>query len=397
MLKSLMQSLNAWSHWGCDGVESHSLQRKIFHVNVAAFITILSMAFFAVLNALTGNAALIKSDIAQIPFYFFVLAVPWLNRRGHAGFARWLLSLSVTAAIAANIWLANGSWLDLHFYFILIALLGVLFFPLRQWVSIVLLFVVNSSLFVYCGYFGVEPDPALLSLDATTATMFRAAYVSTSLFTLLFITWLGEYVANKNERELEKLSGMDMLTQLPNRRRLEQRLIEKIAVSKRTGQHGAVMFLDLDNFKPLNDTYGHAAGDLLLQEVAQRIRACIRETDMVARFGGDEFVILLSELGTEQEDAKWRANQVAEKIRVTLAEPYRIAIGAGQDVTGQVEHRCTASIGVEMFAGGAMSEVDILKRADAAMYKAKESGRNAISFHEEKQHAWDNPQLPTDA
>jgi diguanylate cyclase (GGDEF)-like protein len=155
------------------------------------------------------------------------------------------------------------------------------------------------------------------------------------------------------------------------------------------------MFLDLDNFKPLNDAYGHAAGDLLFREVAQRISGCIREMDMVARFGGDEFVILLSELGRDQGDAKRRAAQVAEKIRVTLAEPYCIAVRAGQDATGQVEHRCAASIGVVMFSGGVMGEVDILKRADAAMYKAKESGRNAISFHEEKQHAWDNPQLPT--
>ena len=356
MLNSLMQGLRAWSHWGCERVESHSLRRKIFHVNVAALIAIFSMALFAVPNVLTGNPALIKSNLAQIPFYFLALAVPWLNRYGHAGMARWLLSLSVTAAIATNIWVANGSWLDLHFYFILFALLGVLFFPLRQWASIVFLFTVNASLFVYCGYFGVEPDPALLSLDATTTAMFRAAYVSSSLFTLLFITWLGEYVANKNERELEELSGMDMLTHLPNRRRLEQRLAETIAVSKRTGQRGAVMFLDLDNFKPLNDAYGHAAGDTLLQEVAQRISACIREMDMVARFGGDEFVILLGELGQEREDAQWRAAQVAEKIRVTLAEPYRIALHAGQDAGEQVEHRCTASIGVVMFAGGTMRE-----------------------------------------
>jgi diguanylate cyclase (GGDEF)-like protein len=309
--------------------------------------------------------------------------------------ARWVLSLSVTAAIATNIWMANGSWLDLHFYFILFALLGVLFFPIRQWASILVLFLLNASLFVYCGYVGVEPDPTLLMLPETTATMFRAAYVSTSLFTLLFITWLGEYVANRNERELEELSGMDMLTHLPNRRRLEQRLAETIAASKRTGQRGAVMFLDLDNFKPLNDACGHAAGDALLQEVAQRISGCVREMDMVARFGGDEFVIMLSELGKDQEDAKWRATQVAEKIRVTLAEPYFIALRAGLDATGHVEHRCTASIGVEMFAGGAMSEDDILKRADVAMYKAKESGRNAISFYEEKQHAWENPKLPT--
>ncbi len=382
-------------YWGCERGESHSIQRKIFHVNVGALIAILSMVLFAVSNVLAGNPALIKSTLAQTPFYFLAFAVPWLNRHGHSGVARWVLSLSVTAAVATNIWVANGSWLDLHFYFILFALVGMLFFPIRQWASILFLFALNASLFAYCEFVGVAPDPVLLMLNETTAAMLRTAYVGTSLFTLLFITWLGEYVASRNERELEELSGMDMLTHLANRHRMEQRLAETIAVSKRSGQRGAVMFLDLDNFKPLNDEYGHAAGDMLLQEVAQRISGCVREMDMVARFGGDEFVIMLSELGQDQEAAKKRAAQVGEKIRVALAEPYLVNIRFGREATGNLEHRCTASIGVEMFAGGTMSEADILKRADAAMYKAKESGRNAISFHEEKQHAWNNPKLPT--
>ncbi|ADE11473.1 diguanylate cyclase [Sideroxydans lithotrophicus ES-1] len=390
-----MTGLLKWLRWGCDGVESYSLQRKIFHVNVAALIAILSMAFFAVFNALTGNPALIRSNLLQIPFYFIVLVVPWLNRHGQAGMARWVLSLSITTAVSTNIWIANGSWLDLHFYFLLFALVGVVFFPIRQWASIVFLFVLNASLFIYCEYVGVKPDPTLFLLGENMTTMFRSAFVSTSLFTLLFITWLGEYVANRNERELEELSGMDMLTHLPNRRRMEQRLAETIAVSERTGQRGAVLFLDLDNFKPLNDEHGHAAGDLLLQEVAQRISGCIRKMDMAARFGGDEFVIMLSELGQEQEGARQRAAQVAEKIRIALAEPYLLDISSAGGDRESVKHRCSASIGVEMFVGGAMSEADILKRADAAMYQSKEHGRNKISFHEEKRHVWDNPELPT--
>lgn len=391
MLKQLFSDVMGWLRWGCEDVESHTLRRKIFHVNVAALIAILSMLFFALLDLWADNPALHLAIMLQVPFYFIFAAVPWFNRQGYWGAARWMISLSITAAVALNVWLVNGSWLELHFYFILFAVASVVFFPLRQWPGITFLFLLNAALFVYCEYVGVEPDPLLLMLDEGTTLAFRTFAVVSSLFTVLFITWLGEYVASRNERELEALSGLDILTHLPNRRRLEQRLAEVIAVSKRSGQHGAVMFLDLDNFKPLNDEYGHAAGDALLQEAAQRIAGCIREMDMAARFGGDEFVILLCELGQDPEAARDRAALVAEKIRAALAGPYHLAVRAGHETCRNVEHRCTASIGVEMFVGGAMREADILKRADAAMYRAKECGRNAICFHEERKYEWQNP------
>ncbi len=393
-MNSWMTNLSRWLRWGCEQVESHTLQRKIFHVNVTALTALVAMATFTTLDLLTHNPALYKAALLQLPFYLIIAAVPWLNRHGHIGLARWVISLSISGAVAFNIWLVNGSWLQLHVLFILFAVATVALFPLQQWGSIVTLFALNASLFVYCEYVGVEPDSLLLMLDAETVTVFRTLAVVISLAAVLFITWLGEHVASRNERELEELSGMDTLTRLPNRRRMEQRLAEAITASRRTGQRGAVLFLDLDNFKPLNDGYGHAAGDTLLQEVAKRISGCVREMDVVARFGGDEFVILLTELGAGPQEARKRAAIVAEKIRGRLAEPYHIGVISDHGKCSVVEHRCTASIGVEMFAGGAMREGDIIKRADAAMYQAKEKGRNAIVYQEERPPAWDNPDLP---
>lgn len=394
-MNALMSNLLAWLHWGCDREEAHTLRRKIFNVNAAALIAILAMAFFAAFAVLVNNPGLIKAIQLQIPFYFVFAAVPWLNRQGRAGLARWAVSLAITAAVAANVWLVSGSWLQLHFYFMLFAIVAVALFPLPQWSGIAFLFLLNAALFAYCEYIGVEPDPLLLMLGEGTAAMFRAIAVVSSLFTVLFIAWLGERVASTSERELEALSGMDMLTLLPSRRRMEQRLAEAIAASNRSGQRGAVMFLGLDNFKPLNEGYGHAAGDALLQEAARRITGCIREMDMAARFGGDEFAILLPELGAEREEAKKHATVVAEKVRNKLAEPYHIAVRSEHEAYSVLEYRCSASIGVEMFAGSAMGAGDIIKRADAAMRRAKESGRNAISYHEESLRAWENPELPS--
>jgi diguanylate cyclase (GGDEF)-like protein/PAS domain S-box-containing protein len=182
------------------------------------------------------------------------------------------------------------------------------------------------------------------------------------------------------EEQIHTLAFYDALTQLPNRRLLNDRLSQTVAMSKRTGLYGALMFIDLDNFKPLNDTYGHGVGDLLLIEVARRLEKCVRETDTVARFGGDEFVVLLSELNGCNEDATVQASLVAEKIRISLSEPYLLTIKHDGQVTGNVEHSCTSSIGVLVFIDGA-SQQEILKMADIAMYQAKDAGRNTIRFY----------------
>lgn len=189
----------------------------------------------------------------------------------------------------------------------------------------------------------------------------------------------------QSEQEVHNMAFYDPLTQLPNRRLLMNRLGIAIALSQRNDKYGAVMFLDLDNFKPLNDNYGHSIGDLLLIEVANRIVGCLRETDVVARFGGDEFVVLLSELNSDFEIAKQEAFVVAEKIRNLLATPYALSTKKERDImSGTVQHRCSSSVGIALFKGKQMSQENVLNAADVAMYQAKENGRNRICFFEQE-------------
>lgn len=180
------------------------------------------------------------------------------------------------------------------------------------------------------------------------------------------------------EEQIHNLAYYDPLTQLPNRRLLNERLSQTMMVCKRNGRYGALMFMDLDNFKALNDTYGHAAGDLLLIEAAQRICRCIRETDTVARFGGDEFVVMLSELDESKALSITQASIIAEKIRMALAETYWLIIQQAGKERGTIEHQCTSSIGVTLFNNNDLNPQDVIRIADMAMYEAKDSGCNRI-------------------
>lgn len=183
------------------------------------------------------------------------------------------------------------------------------------------------------------------------------------------------------EEQIRQFAFYDPLTKLANRRLLIDRLAQGLATSKRNGTYGAVIFLDLDNFKPLNDEYGHVVGDLLLIDVATRLRNCVREVDTVARFGGDEFVVLLNGLGMDQQDSLKQASVIAEKILYQLAQPYQLNVkqAEGQELT--VVHQCSASLGIAMFINQSSLD-DLLNAADSAMYLAKQHGRNQIRFYE---------------
>lgn len=183
------------------------------------------------------------------------------------------------------------------------------------------------------------------------------------------------------EEQVRQLAFYDVLTGLPNRRMLDDRLTQIMASSKRSGLYGALMFLDLDNFKPLNDTHGHGVGDLLLIDVAKRLIACVREMDTVGRIGGDEFVVMLSELDVDKAAATEQAGVVAEKIRATLAAPYQLTVAQPGEQVTIVEHLCSASIGVVVFLNHDASLPNLQQWADVAMYQAKTAGRNLVRFH----------------
>jgi len=165
-----------------------------------------------------------------------------------------------------------------------------------------------------------------------------------------------------HQNMLWKLANQDGLTGIPNRMLMLDRLEQALAVSERSGQYGAVIFLDIDNFKALNDTKGHDAGDLLLIEVAKRIKSCVRDVDTAARLGGDEFVVILSELGAEFTEANAAAMQVADKIRAVVEQPFKLQL---------FEHQVTVSLGVTLFKGNEKTINQLLKSADTAMYQQK--------------------------
>ena len=229
--------------------------------------------------------------------------------------------------------------------------------------------------------FGLLMALALARTVAYSQDLQRAAEA-----TALALAQLGQEMQErkKAEEQVRRLAFYDMLTQLPNRLLLNERLQQSRSASKRSGHCGAVLFLDLDNFKPLNDRHGHAVGDLLLVEVARRLQHCVRETDTVARFGGDEFVLVLSELASDPALSAAQALQVAEKVQEALSAPYLLAAPAarpGPQAQPGVEHHCSVSIGLALFDAHTGEVDEILKWADAAMYQAKEAGRHAIRMH----------------
>lgn len=181
------------------------------------------------------------------------------------------------------------------------------------------------------------------------------------------------------EEKIMHLAFYDPLTQLPNRQMLLDRMQRALSLSARNGQKGAVMFIDLDNFKNVNDTIGHAMGDLLLQQVAERLLACVRETDTVARLGGDEFVVMLENLGDQLIGAAAEAELVGEKILAALNHTYQLKTHV---------FRSTSSIGTTLFLEEQQDAEELLKQADIAMYQAKKDGRNTLRFfNPQMQHA----------
>lgn len=178
-------------------------------------------------------------------------------------------------------------------------------------------------------------------------------------------------LSKQAEQEIEELAYYDPLTHLPNRRLMSDRIQHAIAVSARSGKEGALLFLDLDHFKTINDTLGHDMGDLLLQQVAERLKGNIREGDTVSRFGGDEFVVLLEGLSAQPIEAATQAEHIANKILLSINKPYQLA---------SHNYTSSTSIGITLFDDHQSKMEELLKQADIALYQAKDDGRNALCF-----------------
>ncbi len=188
------------------------------------------------------------------------------------------------------------------------------------------------------------------------------------------------------EKEVERLAFYDPLTNLANRRLLLDRLDHALALSKRHNYYGALLFLDLDNLKPINDTHGHKVGDVLILKTAERLKTSLRKTDTVSRYGGDEFVLVIDNIADQHDKALQEALAVADKIRGELAVPHDIDLATypGIDLDDQPQLKSiqtTVSIGLTLFHGQFHNKEQLIQFADAAMYEAKNSGKNRIKIH----------------
>ncbi|MES2307024.1 MAG: GGDEF domain-containing protein [Gemmatimonadota bacterium] len=372
----------AWLYWGADRTQSFSLRRKILYVNTVALLAILFMLGFDIAYLVSGNAALIRSTAIHLPAFVIAGGTPWLNRRGEYTIARWAIALTLTGMVGATVALVSGSFLGLHYIFIVIAMIAIAIFPLRDWRSTAFLVVLNIGAFAWSAYVGVDPEASLFVLPRQTIAAFKAGYLGTMIFTVLFVAWLGEFATHQNEHELESLSGIDPLTQLPNRRRIMQRLAERLLASRRLGEYGGVLFLDVDNLKTINDVHGHECGDFVLQEVAQRLLASIRAMEMAARLGGDEFVVVLSHLGRNRDEALVNLRSVSQNLSAVLSQPYHLGTtGSADDGVLEIDV-CSCSIGGTLFDGADLNPDAILQRADSAMYSAKAAGKNRVEIVE---------------
>ncbi len=370
--------ISAWLHAGCARTPSLPLRRKITMVNAAGLVLLGILLPLGVAYQLSGNPALIRAGLIQLPLVAVAAVLPALNRRGHHAVARWLLMIGCTTTVVVAIEWSSGTLLDLHFVLIVIAMTAGLVFPFAAWRAVALLAAVDSGLFLWFEFRPVAPPVDLLPLPDVAVLLFRFGYIGVTVGAILVVTWINERSTTSNEHALEERSGVDPLTGLANRRRMLQRLTEMLVMSKRIHQYVGVLYLDLDHFKPLNDRAGHDAGDQLLREVANRLMSCVRQMDLAARVGGDEFVVVISHLGSDQADATARLALVGETIRESLARPYHVSVPVRHGESVQVEHECTASIGGAVELGHDQDSEPILGLADAAMFRAKSAGGGRV-------------------
>lgn len=207
---------------------------------------------------------------------------------------------------------------------------------------------------------------------------------------LLFMGTTQDITEKKQlENEIRRAAHYDHLTGLPNRNLLVDRFRQAVAAARRTRSFGAMLYIDLDNFKPLNDTHGHDAGDMLLRQIGDRLRNMVRGTDTAARIGGDEFLVMLTDLSQDRSTAVSEAVGIGEKIHSRLCEPYWLSLRSGDPDAQPMCYQCTASIGLALFDAGAEKLEDIVQRADRAMYAVKHSGKSAVRLDDARSEAPD--------
>lgn len=365
--KGWVKSLISWLRLGVDIPTDYTMKRKVLHTNIGAAIGIVSLLLFHLLMLATGNQVMVGIVIYELPFYFAFYLIPWLNGKGLDSIARGVLTGSAMFSQIMSIEIGFGSMMDVHYYFIMFAIVPILIFPLRQWYFIIVLFVVNLGLFFGFEFNPVASAPGLQGLDGESIDMFQHMYAIGSFLGLLVFIWIAELAAESNEKKLLEASMTDMLTGLPNRRFFEAIFRQEVAKAIRQNQPVTLVLLDIDHFKRFNDLYGHDVGDAVLKFIAEQLRAATRAGNLISRVGGEEFTVLLPNTSLA------KAREVAERIRHMIEST---GLRHNDEVL-----KVTISAGVSVVDCNAPMEQSY-KRADDAMYAAKNAGRNRVAVHE---------------
>ena len=240
-----------------------------------------------------------------------------------------------------------------------------------------------TAMLVFRLLVSIFADPNVVAGSGTSLVPLTTSLGAIAVL-IMFAFGLIVVFKEKAEQENLELALRDPLTSLGNRRMLENTLKLALRSSVRTKQIGAILLIDLDEFKPLNDSYGHGIGDQLLVEVSYRLKECVKNDDTVVRMGGDEFVVSLNDLGTEPRLARDNALLVAERILSEISRPYQcLTFALDGEQRQRIQHECTCSIGIAFFVSNEVSQEKLLTNADLAMYKAKEQGRNRIVVHQD--------------
>lgn len=343
--------------------DTATLVRKIAQVNGGAWLLLGTVAAFNLLFLLIGNQALIRSGLVQWPIALLAPVVWWLNHRRHVVRARWTLILLSMADCLLAILGGQGTASNVHLYFLLFAVMTPTLFAAEQRGSIASLVLANLGCFSLLQWQGWPPHPAFALLSPSIQAWMTQSMVLSCVLIVIMMNLLTEIAAGENENRLLALADTDALTGLPNRRRFRLALKAEQERIRREDSSFVLGVFDLDHFKRINDELGHDAGDLALQHVCRVVQAQLRPYDLLARTGGEEFVLLLSQTHLEE------AQQAVERIRLALmAHPF--------DYEG-LSRVVTASIGLACVEAGQDAGLR-LRQADAAMYQAKREGRNRI-------------------
>lgn len=371
MLNRLLTLLHSGEE-NADGVYE---KRKVHHLNIIVLLTfIISISYILVYLIIdSSNTVLLNSATSIYSFFPLAFITLLLNKKGKLRLARWSISMNFIGIITSLMIFGQGNYFNAHFFYLAFASALFTYFPLSQWKDIVFFFIINLSLFIISHIGVFQPYPEIHAVDADFTAIFSTVNIIASAFVLAGLMFVSEYATETSDHNLQALSTTDSLTGLLNRHGFTTRFEEERLRSGRTESFGALLFFDLNKFKPLNDQYGHNAGDLLLKEVALRLQHSLRKTDVIARIGGDEFIALMCQAGEDEKYTLKQAKLTAEIIRASLAEEYLLET-SGNLSTETIKYHCSTSVGIASFNIDSDIE-EVLKQADLEMYKDKELSR----------------------